>query len=112
MTAYILSDSSIIKLIEKSLKKEITIDIFIYKDNQRLQNSYKLLKLYNIYPDLKLHWISDFLHSKVLISDKERLMIGSANLTTSGLHNNYELGVIIEDNEIAYKMEKLIRRLE
>lgn len=36
------------------------------------------------------------LHAKAVISDQRRCMVGSANLTYSGLHTNLELGVLIE----------------
>lgn len=41
-----------------------------------------------------------FLHSKLLIADGERAYIGSANLTTTSLGANSEIGVIIDGEEI------------
>jgi phosphatidylserine/phosphatidylglycerophosphate/cardiolipin synthase-like enzyme len=36
------------------------------------------------------------LHAKAVIADGRRCMVGSANLTYSGLHTNLELGVLLE----------------
>jgi phosphatidylserine/phosphatidylglycerophosphate/cardiolipin synthase-like enzyme len=36
------------------------------------------------------------LHAKAVIADGRRCMLGSANLTYSGLHTNLELGVLLE----------------
>ena len=39
------------------------------------------------------------LHAKVVLVDRERAVIGSANLTWGGLVANHELGVLMEDPE-------------
>lgn len=42
-----------------------------------------------------------FLHSKLLVADGRRAYIGSANLTSTSLGSNSEIGVIIEGDEIS-----------
>ena len=40
-----------------------------------------------------------YLHAKVIVADRERMVIGSANLSKGGLRNHYEMGVHIEGEE-------------
>ncbi|MEA4821968.1 MAG: phosphatidylserine/phosphatidylglycerophosphate/cardiolipin synthase family protein, partial [Erysipelotrichales bacterium] len=40
------------------------------------------------------------LHAKIYLFDNEKALITSANLTNNGLYNNYEYGVLIEDDKI------------
>jgi cardiolipin synthase len=109
MTVYILRDHSVIDLMQKALERGVIIDIFASRDEKTLNK--KILSLNQIYPDLNIHLTNEMLHSKVMIIDKQKMIIGSANLTHSGLYHNYELGILIENSEIAYETEKLIRRL-
>jgi len=50
------------------------------------------------------------LHAKVVLVDRERAVIGSANLTWGGLVANHELGVLIEGPE-AWEIGRLLDRL-
>lgn len=40
------------------------------------------------------------LHAKIYIFDREKALVTSANLTNNALYNNYEYGVLIENDEI------------
>lgn len=111
MTVYILSDSSILEYIKNSLERGVFVEIFIYKKENFLSNMKRISDMEKEYNNLKIYYIMDMLHSKVLISDNEKLIVGSANFTANGLYRNHEVGVLIEDSEIAYEMGKLIRRL-
>lgn len=50
------------------------------------------------------------LHAKVVLADRERAVIGSANLTWGGLVGNHEVGVLIEGPE-AWEIARLLDRL-
>jgi phosphatidylserine/phosphatidylglycerophosphate/cardiolipin synthase-like enzyme len=50
------------------------------------------------------------LHAKVVLVDRERVVIGSANLTWGGLVGNHEIGVLIEGAE-AWEIGSLLDRL-
>ena len=39
------------------------------------------------------------LHAKMILADRDLAYIGSANMTDTSLHYNFELGVVIEDRE-------------
>lgn len=109
MTVYILKDYSVIELIENALERGVVVDIFASRDDKSLNQ--KIAHIQNDYSDIHVHLTDETLHSKVLISDNKRIILGSANLTHSGLYRNYELGIYIENDEIAYELERLIRRL-
>lgn len=109
MTVYVLKDYSTIEFIENALERGVQVDIFASRDDKSL--SPRTIYLEKKYSDLHVHLTDKTLHSKVLISDNKKIILGSANLTHSGLYRNYELGVLIENSEIAYELERLIRRL-
>jgi cardiolipin synthase len=50
------------------------------------------------------------LHAKVVVADRRRAVIGSANFSWGGMVVNYEVGVLIEGQQ-AWKMAKLIDEL-
>jgi cardiolipin synthase len=50
------------------------------------------------------------MHAKVVIVDRQRMAIGSANIGFGGLHGNYELGVLVE-GEDAWTASTVLDRL-
>ena len=50
------------------------------------------------------------LHAKVMVADREKMIIGSANLSAGGQKNNYEMGVLIEGSE-AWKVADVIEQI-
>lgn len=40
--------------------------------------------------------VSALMHAKVVVADRRRMLVGSANFTSGGLNSNLELGVLIE----------------
>ena len=40
-----------------------------------------------------------WMHAKVIVADRNKMVIGSANLSKGGLKNHYEMGVLIEGRE-------------
>ena len=51
-----------------------------------------------------------YLHAKVMVADREKMIIGSANLSAGGQKNNYEMGVLIEGSE-AWKVADVIEQI-
>jgi phosphatidylserine/phosphatidylglycerophosphate/cardiolipin synthase-like enzyme len=47
------------------------------------------------------------LHAKTILADGERAYVGSANLTDTSLHYNFEMGLLIEDRAIVERLEKV-----
>ena len=70
------------------------------------------------YPHLRMKSFpggaGDALHAKVVIADRRRALIGSANLSRGGFVGNHEMGVVIEGLVIetaAARIEDLLNRL-
>jgi len=115
ITIYMISDMKVVENVKKALEKGITIEIFINNSELvtngndainaifNLKKSYQYLRIYNIY--------NDVLHAKILVGDNKHVLIGSANLTFSGMVKNYELGFLINDYRIAKNILTLLRRL-
>ena len=40
------------------------------------------------------------LHGKMLVADRKRVIIGSANLTEGGLHRNHEVCLLLDSDKI------------
>jgi len=114
ITAYYLSNNDILEEIENSLKKGVEILMYINDPENNacnlrnhlniLENNYSNFTIYRIY--------EDFFHAKIIISDRKKVLIGSANLTKKGMYSNYELGVVINNPEIAFEIENIVRRFK
>ena len=50
------------------------------------------------------------LHAKVVIADRRRAYVGSSNFTWGGMSKNYEVGLIVGENE-SYTLSKLVDAL-
>ena len=47
------------------------------------------------------------LHAKMILADGERAYLGSANLTDTSLHYNFEVGLLVEDRAIVAALERM-----
>lgn len=50
------------------------------------------------------------LHAKVVIVDRRRAYVGSSNFTWGGMSKNYEVGILVGENE-SYTLSKLVDSL-
>jgi len=79
----------------------VTIDILYHKEATSSVSVREIIKKLEIFPNLNIFKLKKghnfSLHSKLLISDWEKALIGSANLTNRAFFENYEVGVYIED---------------
>lgn len=102
--------------IEDCLKRDVTVRMVVnnfYEQHSSVIN--KIMTWKNKYPEFSLY---DFvgtadLHSKLLIIDREKALVGSNNLSKNGELLNYELAVLIDDpnevNIIAQATDKILR---
>jgi len=112
MSIYIITESEILERIERALERGVNVTILLHQLSGNNSIDSTLQKLDSEYQNFQPVSISDeMLHAKVLMSDTEVALVGSANITRGGLKNNYELGVVIEDAEKVHKLEKIILRL-
>lgn len=55
------------------------------------------------------------IHAKVLIADRKKAVVGSANLSWGGIRANYEIGVLIEGEpvwQIVKVLDDLLKKLQ
>jgi len=115
MTIYLITSSDIVDDIESALGKGVNVDVFVcyskIVDSQKEINELKRMR--EEYPNLNIFEVKDgVLHAKVLISDKRRALVGSANLTPNAMKNNYELGLLVEDGGMAHNIYKILKGLD
>ena len=107
------SSNNSIKITSPFVKENIVSGLFDVKKEDvtvSLITSFKLMNYYMGVSDLsaleliidKKGIVSNFqkLHSKIYIFDDSTAIISSGNFTNGGLVNNYEYGVLIDDNNV------------
>lgn len=113
LSIYIISNDEILEKIKDALDRNVEVEVFIYSHADVFTNiTKKILKLKEEYFNIRVYEVTEkLLHAKVLISDKRHTLIGSANFTAKAMHDNYELGILVDDAELAYNAEKIIKGL-
>ena len=114
LTIFALSDDQIIEKLRLALERGVSVEIYLNYSSTSISEEYlrKLKELENKYLNLNVFRVeNNVLHSKVIISDMKKAIVGSANTTFAGMVTNYELGVEIDIPAIAHKLEMLLRRL-
>lgn len=104
----------IIKMINDALERGIKVTIVVnHLEKQgneirrifkRMEGSYPYLKIKNFKPT------NGDLHAKVIITDRQNAVIGSANFSFGGMARNYEIGVKIKGKD-AWRLAKIIDHL-
>lgn len=113
IAVYTISPSAyhIINLIKNKAEQGVRINILVnslYNLDAGIKDSLTDLKksfpehvrIVN-FSDLKKPGEGDF-HAKVLVIDRKKALIGSANLSCGGTIRNYEIGVLLEDEVVWY----------
>ena len=90
---------------KKSVAISLVTNLSVLNITKKITEPIALLELYNHFKDVKISSLGR-LHAKIYISDNERGIITSANLTQGGLISNFEYGVLIEDEEIVQDMKR------
>ena len=113
LTIYIINNEDILQKIRDALIRNVIIDIYMYKMENKHQWAYTIIEdLDKEFSNLHVFVSTDeFIHAKVLIADGQSTLIGSANLTPSALSTNYELGIQLNSEEIAWDVNKIIKNL-
>ncbi|HEY9695635.1 MAG TPA: phospholipase D family protein [Oculatellaceae cyanobacterium] len=86
--------------LKRGIKFKVVINRF-YKQPQDIQEYF--INLASTYPYCQVYDFNDAveeLHSKLIVVDRVVALIGSANLSMRGMKQNYELGIIIHDEEV------------
>jgi phosphatidylserine/phosphatidylglycerophosphate/cardiolipin synthase-like enzyme len=80
--------------------------LYIRKKLEMLSNLFPYFEIRNFEPKSK----SDDLHAKLIVVDRSRALVGSANLTWNGLIGNHELAVVVYGKD-ASKIAELFDKL-
>jgi len=112
--AYIFTPSAlhILHLLDQAAEKGVKITVVVnHKESQDKQIKAWLNSASKRFPYVTVADLSDpegrQLHAKVIVSDRKRALIGSANFSWGGMVANYEIGVLLE-GDLAWKMAELI----
>jgi len=110
------------KKLEKKLEGGIKVTLVVSKKEQMDTVIEKLDDLEEKFGNNNFR-LTDFenpdgglLHAKVIVADRKKAVIGSANFSLGGMQNHYELGVLFSDDEaerssFAWKLANLVEIL-
>jgi len=115
MIAYLITSSAmpVLQLLKKRAEQGIRVNFIINSlDGLEKEVRYYLLGAQEKFPGVfRVVNFQDIMkrdiHAKILIVDRQKALIGSANLSWGGIAGNYEMGVLIE-GELAWHIAKLI----
>lgn len=114
VAAYVFTRSAgkMIDLLEVAAEKGVRITIVVDNlESQREPVRGRLLKMAGRNQRVNVCGFSDerggHLHAKVVVADRSRAVMGSANFTKGGLINNYEIGVLMEGDN-AWRLAELV----
>jgi len=111
--AYVISKHAekFLGLIEKALESGIKTTLVI--NNLKQQDDYVQDKLLKWKSKFRYFNLVDFnrkektLHAKVVVVDRDKAVLGSANFSWGGMSGNYEIGILLEGRE-AWTLSKLV----
>ncbi len=111
--SYVLTKSAkrFIRLIQDAAKRGVRVTLILDSGEVRSREVRRWLETTDKnYEGVDVLSFSDArgsrLHAKVLVVDRSRAVIGSANLSWGGMVGNYEIGVLVEGDP-AWKISQL-----
>lgn len=114
IVAYLFTSQAthILNLLEKKAEEGVKIVLVINRlETQDETIRSKLRHIQASFPFIKIVDFHDSegrqLHAKLIISDRSRAVLGSANFSWGGMVTNYEIGVLLE-GEPAWKLAELV----
>lgn len=115
--AYVISASAnaFLNLLEDALRRHVRLLIVINKINDQDRTVVRKLKsMDKKYAGLRVVGLKlpngGDLHAKVIVSDRKKAIVGSANFSWHGMSHNYEIGVLLEGSS-AWKLGKMVDEL-
>ena len=114
IASFILTSDKIIDLVEEIATRAVKVTLILNRlDDQPASMRNRILRLLRIFPTIR---VVDFfmrtgnqLHAKVIVSDRNKAIVGSANLTWSGMVQNYEVALFVT-GRVAADIAELFER--
>ena len=104
---YVLTDAQVIDAIERAEDRGVQVRVILDPNQSGNQTHVDRLKQHGV----EVKWFPvtkpALMHRKLAIVDGVKLFTGSVNWTHNGLAKNEELMLIIEDPEIAKKLDEI-----
>lgn len=82
-------------------KKINDVKILVYNGNNLISNEKFMTSCIKRGIKVRKSKPSDFVHSKIVVADDVFVLVGSHNMTSSGIKGNYEASVLIECPNVA-----------
>ena len=95
------------KAVERGVKTTVVINKLSEQDAKVIEQLGSLAREYNHFKLVDFNRRGKTLHAKVVVVDREKAVIGSANFSWGGMSGNYEIGILVEGKE-AYTLGKLV----
>lgn len=113
MTAFILSSYEIIEHLHHALARGVNVRVIMNSPNNQMPEILQKLRyLENEYPYIRIIGVTDVtMHAKVMVVDRKIALVSSANFTMSGMIKNYEMGLLVNDSEIAQQIETILLKI-
>jgi len=111
--AYVISKhaKNFMDLLEKALESGVKTTLVINKlaeqDDETKERLFSWRRKFSYFRLVDFNRVEKTLHAKVIVADRDRAVIGSANFSWGGLSGNYEIGVLIQGRD-AYTLSKLV----
>jgi phosphatidylserine/phosphatidylglycerophosphate/cardiolipin synthase-like enzyme len=114
LVAYVFTSNAfhILQLLEEAAERGVKVTIII--NNLESQEKKVIAKMKSLTRKYRHFKVFDFmhikkkqLHAKVVITDRKKAVVGSANFSWSGMYGNHEIGLLIK-GENAWKLAKVI----
>jgi len=107
--------TNFLRLLEEAAQRSVEIRILVNRlDQQHTRIRSRLRSLERSCDTVEVVTLGSEhgrqLHAKVVVADRKRAVIGSANFSWGGMVANYEIGVLVE-GQAAWKMAELIDSL-
>lgn len=118
MLVYVFTSKAlhILNLVEQAAKRGLKITIVVndlQSQDQVIKS--KLESMEAAFPHVHVFNFADNtkrqLHAKIVVADREKAVIGSANFSWGGMYSNYEIGLLVE-GEPAWKIAQLVDSLK
>lgn len=115
---YLFTSTDIVDKITRAVHRGVRVSLLVNDfDGQPGSVRQSLKRLMASFPSFSVYSFTGAkmgpLHAKVIIADRERAIIGSANFTVAAMNTNHEIGMYVEGRlaeEAAELLDSLITR--